>query len=89
MIYQLYSIFDHGVSAFAAPVMATSEIVIRRSLADLFASELNRAPLERAQYVRYPGDYSLWHVGTFDVDTGLCVALSPVVRVCSLEDFIP
>lgn len=88
MISHLFSIYDQGVQQFAAPVMATSETAVRRSLDDLFTAESTRPLLERSNYVRYAADYILYYVGTFDTDSGVVSPVTPAFRVCSLEDFI-
>lgn len=88
MISQLYSILDRGVQAFHAPVVAPNETYIRRSLGDLFSQDTMRPVLERHNYVRYPEEFDLYHVGTFDTESGAVEPVSPIVRVCNLADFI-
>lgn len=87
MIAHLFSIYDESVHAFHAPIMAVSEVVIRRSLLDLFTAENSRPLLERSNYVRYSGDFVLYHVGSFDTDSGAVTAVNPLYRVCSLSEF--
>lgn len=89
MIMDVYSVLDRGVSAFNAPVMAPSELAVKRALSDLFIGESRREPIERHPYVRFPDDYDLYLIAKFDTESGAIVPVSPVVRVCSLSDISP
>nr|QJB19182.1 MAG: nonstructural protein [Microvirus sp.] len=87
MISMLYSIYDRGVQSFAAPVLASSETQIKRSLLDLFTADSNRPVLERSPLVRYPEDYDLYYLGLFDTEKGELRPVEVIQRVCSLVEF--
>lgn len=64
MILQAFAIFDSAVGAFMEPFFAqTIEVAIRR-----FRSTVNHAESDMS---RYPNDYSLFHVGSFEQESGM------------------
>lgn len=88
MIHQLYAIFDLGVQGFNAPVVAQNEVMVRRAIGDTFLAEGARSVLDRHVFVRYPQQYDLYLIGTFDTVTGAIAPVTPLVRVCSLSEFL-
>lgn len=63
MLYQIIAIRDKALGAFMRPFMAPAIPAAVRS----FTDEVKRTDSEMA---KHPGDYSLWHFGQFDDNTG-------------------
>lgn len=82
----LYSVFDRGVSAFGNPIQAQNELMMRRTVTDMFLFEAGKPPLERHQYVRWPDSYDVYFVGEFENDTGAISPVAPVL-VFRMSDF--
>ncbi len=63
MDHQIFSVFDSAVKAYAEPWFAPSiEFAIRA-----FREAVNG---ENTQVGKFPEDYVLFHIGSFDVATG-------------------
>lgn len=65
MIYTVVSVFDAGVSAYGRPVFVAGPGASVRS----FQDEVNRAADDNTMF-KYPGDFALFKLGTFDDATG-------------------
>lgn len=79
MINNLYAVRDSGTAAFNPPIMAQNDVMLRRSLKELFEQEQLRPERERHVFVKYASDFDVFLVGTFDTDTGVVTPVSPVV----------
>jgi hypothetical protein len=82
----LYAVFDRGIAQFGAPIMSQNELMMKRSLSDLFAAEAGRPELERHQYVRYAESFDLYLIGEYESDNGVVSPLQPVM-LYRLADF--
>lgn len=76
MLLQAFSIFDAKSGAFSAPFFAFNAAVAQRNVA---------AGVREGDSLlsRFPEDYQLYHVGSFDDGTGVLQAIPPVA-VCNL-----
>lgn len=68
MIFNLYSIKDE-LSGYGAPVPIETEEESKR----YFRLQQETSPMIKNN----PGDFSIWHVGTFESDTGEITATVP------------
>ena len=79
MKLQAFSIFDHASETFAGPFFVPSERVALRVY-----SEIANNP--QSDVSKYPKDYELFHIGTFDTTTALLTDEKPtmIARASSL-----
>jgi len=81
MVYQVFSVRDSKGELFAAPFcMSNVALAIRK------VSEFVNNP--GSELSKYPGDFTLYHIGTFDEVSGVLTALSPVKLINVLSDFV-
>lgn len=76
MIIQIYSIKDN-VSGFTQPTFELYEPAALRN----FSFAVNQSGMMNFK----PEDYSLWHVGTFDSETGVIDPVDPKLIVHGSE----
>lgn len=70
MIEQVFTVYDSAAKAFLSPFQApTIESAIRS-----FREVVNR---EGHQFNKFPEDYTLFHIGHFELDTGMLVPQAP------------
>lgn len=74
MIRHCYSIFDKAIKSYLSPFTETTEAAAIRQ----FAMSTN---YDGGFIKKYPGDYSLHYVGTWDDHTGAMVPAKPVLFV--------
>lgn len=77
-INNIYSIFDVKAKTHGAPFTVLNDDVALR-VVDHFL----QAP--DTDYRRYPDDFVVYHLGTFDTDSGLVVAAASSRLVCSVR----
>lgn len=65
-----YSVRDHQVDAFASPFFSPTHGSALRA----FADHVNEAG---SPANKHPGDYSLWHLGTFNDQDGTFEPVKP------------
>lgn len=71
MIYRLYSIYDNVSLSYGPPSIEVS---------DAAASRMHRTVINNPQaglLYRFPSDYDLYYLGTYDNDTGYVVPQVP------------
>ena len=68
---------DEALQAFNRPFFVNALGFAVRS----FEDEVNRKGEDNAMS-KHPKDFSLWHVGSYDEDTGRLSALDVPVRLC-------
>lgn len=83
MRMQVYSLFDRASSAFGGPVLAVNDALMRRSLSELLVEDQGRSNLSR-----YPDEFDVYLIGTFDTDTGALVAQAPQ-HLCRVAELLP
>lgn len=66
-----YSVRDESAQSFGTPFYAQTELVAIRSFKMLIDDE-------RSTVYHYPGDFSLYHLGYFDDETGILEPIHPV-----------
>lgn len=72
MKHEICAIRDRAVDAFLRPFFATHLGGAKRS----FRDEVNRAAPDNAMHA-HPEDYDLYHLGSFDDNTGLFESHTP------------
>ena len=72
MKLQAFSIFDHASETFAGPFFVPSERVALRVFNDV-------ANNPQSDVSKYPKDYELFHIGTFDTTTALLTDEKPTM----------
>lgn len=76
-ILSAVAVRDEALQAFNRPFFVNTLGMAIRS----FEDECNRDAPDNPM-VKHPKDFSLWHVGSYDEDTGRMVALDVPVRLC-------
>lgn len=76
MKIKLFSVLDDKLGQFNSPMAFQSIGIANRA----FADEVNREAADNPMY-KYPGDFSLYHVGEFDAMTGCFIATSTGIPV--------
>ena len=71
MIYQAFSVRDAKTAIMHPPLFKATEGEAKRDFHAL-VNDPQSLP------GKYPGDYSLWHVGAFDGDSGELTHMTPV-----------
>ena len=80
---RVYSIRDDKMREFQSPVLIVNDAVASRSFGDLLTQDKN-SPM-----VRHPGDFSLWYLGDFDLETGSFDTTHEDAHVvCRASDFV-
>lgn len=74
MIYGVYAIYDSAAHVFTAPTIDISDASAVRSFQQAIANSGSVMNFK-------PDDFSLYQVGTFDVETGELVPLTPPSRL--------
>ena len=79
MIYGVYSIFDSAAGVFTAPTIDISDASALRAFQQALANSGSIMNFK-------PGDFSLYQVGTFDVETGKLESCNPPSRLIAGPD---
>ena len=74
MIYGVYAIFDSAAHVFTAPTIDISDASAVRSFQQAIANSGSVMNFK-------PDDFSLYQVGTFDVETGALEPFTPPSRL--------
>lgn len=69
----LYSVYDEASRTYNRPVTEQTDAQALR----IFKQEINRAEVNNLMNSN-PEDFSLYHVGTFDTDTGTITPADPI-----------
>lgn len=88
MIAKIYSVRDEGTASFGPPFVMQNDTIMKRSIAELVAAEGAKPEAQRIEMMRYPADFSVFCVGSFDTETGEVSAAVPLARVAGLSDFV-
>jgi len=80
-MFVIVSLKDSAAGSFAQPMLVRSLALAERSLRD----EVNRADANNPIH-NHPGDFSLYHCGTFDEDTGVVESCDPPVLFAQAKD---
>ena len=81
MIINIYSIKDEKVS-FTSLTTNRTDGAARRD----FAIDINNPQMRALNYS--PSDFTLYRVGTFDIDTGIIVPCSPLQMICNGNEVV-
>lgn len=82
----LYSVYDRAVQSFGQPILAANELMVKRSLVDLFLFEVVKPEAEQHQYVRYADSFDLYLIGEFESGNGVISPMQPVM-IMRLAEF--
>lgn len=85
MKVQLFSVYDRKASIYMSPFVARSTIDATRQIAASF-----REPQMRETPVgQHPEDFDLFHVGSFDDETGDIVSFQKAALVAPILSLVP
>lgn len=71
MIVQIFAVFDAKAKAFQVPFYAQSEVLAMRTV---------RAALQGDHMLaKFPEDFSVYHLGQYDDESGVIEAVTPSV----------
>jgi hypothetical protein len=76
------AVYDRKIDSFGTQtfVLCQNDEIAKRAI--------HAAVLDAdTEYSRYAGDFSLWHVGDFDLDTGVMVGIERR-KVCEFDAFL-
>lgn len=73
MKFEFFAVYDSVSASYAAPFLQSSDVVAERTFRQLCQDP-------QSSVYRSPGDYSLWHVGSYDDTTGTIESIKPVQR---------
>lgn len=79
MIYGVYSIFDATAQVFTAPTIDISDASAVRAFQQAVANAGSVMNFK-------PEDFSLYQIGTFDVETGRLAEIVPPIRMAVGSD---
>lgn len=74
MIYGVYSIFDSAAGVFTAPTIDISDASAIRAFQQALANSGSVMNFK-------PDDFSLYQIGSFDVETGVLSPITPPYRL--------
>lgn len=81
MIYPVYALRDKAAEAFLAPTINSNDQTAKR--------DLSMAVNGQSGSMSYkPADFDLYHIGTYDVESGQLVPVSPVRFVCNAGELV-
>lgn len=73
MLKKVYSIYDEKACFFSAPYVSTNDLTALRSFSQV-------ATDPHTEIHRFPTDYSLYEIGTFDDFTGVMTPLQAAIN---------
>jgi len=77
MIKNVYSVFDSKAATYGNPWFDLSNEVAMRN----FSDSVNDRNIQGNQWNKHPEDFTLFHIGTFNDQTGMIVTATPVALV--------
>lgn len=80
---KLYSLKDNKMGIFAPPALMRNNVEATRSLVTYATSVFQKSGTDLP--VRYPNDYTLFEVATFDDETGLLLAPPAPIHVIEMS----
>ena len=81
MKLQIFSIFDNGIKAFSTPFFLLHENEALRGWTQVCNDKSTKMN-------EYPMDYTLFHIGSFDSETGVITPLLTPSRLSSAHEVI-
>lgn len=79
MLIGVYSVFDRKSVAYGALLFFVNDDIAKRSMVEVMG--------ERNNISLYPDDFDMYHVGTFNNETGVLTAV-PVRLAARFADFV-
>lgn len=67
---RVYSIFDKKIGSYGSLITVSDPVVLDRDIARMFSDSDNN-------YVRYPSDYAIYLIGSFDDVAGVVTPSTP------------
>lgn len=83
MIQIVVSVKDLAANAFGQPAFFGSTAVAERSFRALINDES-----QDTEFRKFPADFEMYQIGTFDSDSGTLVPVSPPVRIVRALDLV-
>jgi len=81
-MFQIYSVYDKKLQEFGQLAVSRNDEAMRRAVLDGVKGS-------NSMMEKYPGDFDLYRVGSFDQVQGRVVGLeTPAVLVCNLADLL-
>lgn len=77
---EFFSVHDAAMAAFVDPFSASTLEVALRGFRE-------QCETPDTQFAKFPEDYSLWHVGSFDSETGMVAGITPI-KVAMATSFV-
>lgn len=81
MIYPVYAIRDFK-TGFLQPVCEVNEASAVRNFSSAVLSN------DKGLFFTNPGDYALYHIGSYDTDSGVIDSLVPVTEVVTASQIV-
>jgi len=76
----VYSVYDHKACCFSNPFVAPNNNVALRSFHQASTDE-------NSEISKYPNDYSLFNLGSFNDETGALTPLNPIENLVTASSF--
>ncbi|AZL82814.1 nonstructural protein [Apis mellifera associated microvirus 16] len=83
MVLQIFSVYDTKIEAFNAPIFVRTRGEAIRSF-----QEAVNDPQAQHSIAKHPQDHALFHIGSFDDETGLVTPIVPPASLGLAQEFI-
>lgn len=80
-LVQAYAVKDVQTQLFTHPYFLTNDVLAKRSFEKAVQDETTK-------FNMYPEDYSLYHIGTYDVETGRMIHNDSPKQLCNATSFL-
>lgn len=81
MKLRVFALRDNKADAFGSPFFVPNDAIARRMVGELVQDK-------RTEVGKYPAEFAVYEIGTFDPGTGVMVGIQPTV-VCSVLSCMP
>jgi len=81
MTSEIFAVFDVKAAAYAMPFFSTSLVTALRAFGDACLDP-------NTMLAKHPGDFQLFHLGTFDDASGFIDPIAPAVHVATASQFV-
>jgi hypothetical protein len=82
VVMRVYSVFDRKLREYGQLITARNDLYIMRSLEDFLASS------KQEMMAKYPADFDLFELASFDPESGVVEATMPPRLVANLEELV-
>lgn len=77
----IVAVRDVKADCYFTPILADNKAIAMRNFADAAANP-------DLTIVKHPEDYALYHLGDYDMSTGIITSLDQPVHICSAEEML-